>query len=38
VGDVAGVNFCEEFEFVSRKKADAAVDEQKRRFDQLFGG
>jgi hypothetical protein len=37
VGDVAGVNFCEEFEFTSRKKADDA-GAAKRRFDQLFGG
>ena len=37
VRDVAGANFCEEFDFVSRKKASEAADEQKRRFDQLFG-
>ena len=36
VGDVAGANFCEEFAFTSRKKADA-TGAAKRRFDQLFG-
>ena len=37
VGDVAAANFCEEFEFVARKKG-AADDAAKRKFDQLFGG
>ena len=36
VGDVAGANFCEEFEFTARKKADEGAGA-KRRFDQLFG-
>jgi hypothetical protein len=37
VGDVAGANFCDEFEFTSRPKPDDA-GAAKRRFDQLFGG
>jgi hypothetical protein len=36
VRDVEGANFCEEFEFTSRKKADVP-DAGKKRFDQLFG-
>jgi hypothetical protein len=37
VADVAAANFCEEFEFVARKKG-AADDSARRKFDQLFGG
>jgi hypothetical protein len=37
VGDVGGANFCEEFDFVARKKADAG-EGAKKRFDELFGG
>ena len=36
VRDVAGANFCEEFDFTARKKTDAGQEAQKR-FDQLFG-
>jgi hypothetical protein len=37
VRDVGGANFCEEFDFVARKKADAG-EGAKKRFDELFGG
>jgi hypothetical protein len=35
VRDIAGANFCEEFEFVARKKEEAP--QARKRFDQLFG-
>jgi hypothetical protein len=38
VRDVAGANFCEEFEFVARARADDAAKAAKGRFEQLFGG
>jgi hypothetical protein len=37
VGDVAGINFCDEFEFTARAKAAAAAQSAKKKFDQLFG-
>jgi len=37
VADVAGANFCDEFEFTSRKSADAAKQSAKKKFDDLFG-
>jgi hypothetical protein len=36
VRDVAGANYCEEFEFVARRKQDAS-EQAKKKFDQLFG-
>ncbi len=38
VRDVEGANFCEEFDFTSRAKADEAKKAAKSKFDQLFGG
>lgn len=38
VGDVAGANFCEEFEFTARGKAAEAGQSAKKKFDELFGG
>lgn len=37
VGDVAKVNFCEEFDFVNRQKDRQAPDQGRSRFDALFG-
>lgn len=37
VADVAGANFCEEFEFTARAKAGDAQQAAKSKFDQLFG-
>lgn len=38
IGDAAGANFCDEFEFVLRdKKADAGAAA-KKKFEDLFGG
>jgi hypothetical protein len=36
VRDVAGTNFCEEFEFVARAKVEQKQTA-KKRFDELFG-
>jgi hypothetical protein len=35
---VEGANFCEEFDFTSRARADDAKKAAKSKFDQLFGG
>ena len=37
VGDVAGANFCDEFDFVSRPKPAGEAPPARKRFDQLFG-
>jgi hypothetical protein len=37
VRDVAEGNFCDEFEFVARARAEDAAKKAKSRFDQLFG-
>ena len=37
VRDVESANFCEEFDFTSRAKADEAKKAAKSKFDQLFG-
>jgi hypothetical protein len=37
VGDIAGANFCEEFDFTVRAKKSDAAGEGRRNFDKLFG-
>jgi hypothetical protein len=37
VRDVAGANFCEEFDFVTRARAGDASAKAKERFGKLFG-
>jgi hypothetical protein len=37
VRDVAGVNFCEEFEPAAVRKSGESPPPAKKRFDQLFG-
>jgi hypothetical protein len=37
VRDVAAGNFCDEFEFVARAKADQAREAAKKKFEDLFG-
>lgn len=37
VRDVEGANFCEEFDFTSRARADEVKKAAKSKFDQLFG-
>ena len=38
VGDVAAINFCDEFEFTSRAKSGDVGQAAKKKFDELFGG
>ena len=38
VGDVAGANFCEEFEFTALRRAGETAPSARKKFDDLFGG